>query len=313
MKVVIIGGGAMGSLLAAKLTPHAEVWLVSGWRAHVEAIRRDGLRLTETDGSTRTLTVRVVTPPIEGGGDADLALIAVKARQTEEAAHRAAALLKPDGLALSLQNGLGNVERIAAVLGTERAVQGVTAHGATMVAPGHVRHAGAGPTHMATRPAIARQMEGVRALFEAAGFETRLSGNLDSVVWGKLVVNAGINALTAILGVPNGALVERAGARQAMEAAVVEAAAVARAAGIALPYEDPVRRAREVARATASNRSSMWADVLRGVPTEIDAINGAVVRAGRRFGVPAPVNQMLVWLVQAVEAGYSVSSAKKSG
>jgi len=173
-----------------------------------------------------------------------------------------------------------------------------------------VRHAGSGPTHLATRPAIARRMAAVQSLFKAAGFETHLSDNLDSLLWGKLVINAGINALTAILGVPNGFLLEAEEARRAMEAAVAEAAAVARAAGIALPYDDPLRRAREVARATATNRSSMLADVTRAAPTEIAVINGAVVRAGERFGVATPVNQMLVWLVQALEWRYRSSVEK---
>ncbi|MFQ5575486.1 MAG: ketopantoate reductase family protein [Anaerolineae bacterium] len=308
MKIAIIGGGAMGSLLAAKLPPLAPVWLVSSWAEHRQAINRHGLRLTELDGAERTVAVAAVDSPAGVAGKVDLALICVKSRQTEAAGERAAALLNPDGLALTLQNGLGNAERLAAALGAGRVVQGVTSHGATLVGPGHVRHAGAGATHLAVRPGLTRRLEAVRQLFEQAGFETHLSANLDSLVWGKLVINVGINALTAILRTSNGALVEVEPARVLMSAAVAEAVAVAQAKGISLPYLNPQAQVEQVARATAANRSSMLSDVIRAAPTEIEVINGAVVKAGEQLGLPTPVNRLLAQLVRAIEATYSSGS-----
>jgi 2-dehydropantoate 2-reductase len=143
-------------------------------------------------------------------------------------------------------------------------------------------------------------------LFQAAGFEAHLADNVDNLVWGKLIVNVGINALTAILRVPNGALAELPAARTLLERAVVEAVAVVQAKKITLPYENPVERVVGVARATAANRSSMLQDVLRGAPTEIGVINGAIVHEGERVGVPTPVNQMLTDVVRAIEASYTV-------
>ncbi len=302
MKIAIVGAGAMGGLFGAKLSLLADVWLVDPWTAHVQAMQRDGLRLMELDGTESVVRVRAVTDPATVDDKVDLAIIFVKSHQTTEAARWAGQLLKPDGLALTLQNGLGNLETIAAVVGAARAVQGVTSHGATLLGPGQVRHAGQGPTHLATRPAIGDQLNAVAALFTEAGFEVHLSDNLDGLIWGKLIVNAGINPLTAILRVPNGRLAEVEPARALMVAAVDEAARVARAKGITLPYDNPQQQAVTVAVATAPNRSSMLADVLRGAPTEIDVINGAIVREGARLDIPTPVNQALVWLVKALEA-----------
>ncbi len=302
MKIAIIGAGAMGSLFGARLASLAEVWLVDAWAEHIEAIRRDGLRLINLDGSIWQVSVKATTDPAAVDDPVDLAIIFVKSYQTAQAAAWAAPMLGADGLALTMQNGLGNLEVMAEVLGAERCVQGVTSHGATLLGPGQVRHAGAAATYLATRPSIDARVRRIAELFTRAGFETHLSDNLDSLLWGKLVINVGINALTAILRVRNGVLAEVAPARALMDAAVDEAVAVAQALGVTLPYADARARTREVALATAANRSSMLADVLRGFPTEIGVINGAIVREGARLGIPTPVNQTLVWLVQALEA-----------
>ncbi|MCS7259891.1 MAG: 2-dehydropantoate 2-reductase [Anaerolineae bacterium] len=305
MKIAIIGAGAMGSLFGARLAPLCHVWLVDAWEEHIRAIQRDGIQLTNLDGSTQRVTVNATTNPEAVGDEVDWAIIFVKSYQTAQAAAWAAPMLKAGGLALTMQNGLGNLEVMADVLGAERCVQGVTSHGATLLGPGQVRHAGAAATYLATRPAITERVQRIAELFTRAGFETHLSDNLDSLVWGKLVINVGINALTAILRVRNGVLAEVASARALMEAAVDEAVAVARARGITVPYADARARTREVALATAANCSSMLADVLRGFPTEIDVINGAIVREGARLGVPTPVNQTLVHLIKALEATHA--------
>jgi 2-dehydropantoate 2-reductase len=306
MKIAILGAGAMGSLFGAKLSPLADVWLVDPWAAHVQAMQRDGLRLIELDGTETVVSVQATTNPPTVGDGVDLALIFVKSHQTSEVAGWASPLLKADGLALTLQNGLGNLEAIASVLGLDRGVQGVTAHGATLVAPGQVRHAGQGTTHVASRPTVTAQLTKIAALFEQAGFKTDLSDNLDSLLWGKLIINVGINALTAILRVPNGLLAEVEPASALMTGAVDEAVQVAQAKGITLPYDDPQEQTRAVAIATGLNRSSMLSDVSRGVPTEIDVINNAIVREGASLGIPTPVNQTLVWLIKTFEATYSL-------
>jgi len=310
MKIAIIGAGAMGSLWGAKLSPLADVWLVDRWAEHVTTMQQKGLRVIGPDGEAQIVRVQATTRPEDVGRDVDLAIIFVKSPGTRWASQIAKTLLKPDRVALTMQNGLGNVETIAGVLGADRAVQGVTFHGATLVGPGRVRHAGAGATHLAIPAQNPGRLAEIKNLFEQAGFETHLSTHLDGLVWGKLVINAGINALTAILRIPNGLLLEIDSAGQVMVAAVAEAVRVAKAKEIELPYDDPVAQVRQVALATGSNRSSMLSDVVRRLPTEIDVINGAIVREGERMGLDTPVNQLLVWLVTAIEAGYELQMTR---
>jgi 2-dehydropantoate 2-reductase len=300
MHITIIGAGAMGSLLAFYLCEEADVWLLDRWRAQVETIARDGLRC-ERDG-VETLRRPHATADPTAIGPCDVALVLVKAHQTDWAAEQARLLSSDDRpLVITLQNGLGNRERLAAALGAGRVGQAVTSLGATLLGPGRVRHAGQGATVFAAEPGGALVAE-LAALFARAGLPAEVADDLDSLVWGKLVVNAGINALTALLRVPNGALADVPEAQALLARAAAEAAAVAAARGTALPYDDPVAHTLAVARATGANRSSMLQDVLRGSPTEIGAINGAVAAEGRRLGVPTPLNDLLAELVAALDA-----------
>lgn len=304
MKIAIIGVGAMGCLLAAYLEPLTEVVMLGHWQAQLTALQDQGLVLIHPDGRTTHHPVRVChSDDAAAVRPVDLALILVKSRQTAVAAGVATQVLATAGLAITLQNGLGNLERLAAVLGDERAVQGVTSQGATLLKPGMVQHAGHGPTYLATTPATAEQIAAIAALFCQAGLETSLVESVDSLIWGKLAVSSGINPLTALLRVPNGFLAENETARQIMSQAAEETATIARALGIQLPYADAAQQALAVAQATANNYSSMLQDVLRGAPTEIEAICGAVVAYGRRVNVPTPLNELLLRQVQAVEAG----------
>ena len=175
-RITIIGAGAMGSLFGGLLASVAQVELVDPWREHVEAMRREGLRLVEPDGE-KVIPISATTDPAEVG-PADLAIVFLKSHQTEWGAEVAHRILKPDGLALTLQNGLGNRDVLARMLGEARAWQGVTAHGATLLGPGRVRHAGRGPTHLETRPEIAERAQEVATLFQQAGIETHLSPDL---------------------------------------------------------------------------------------------------------------------------------------
>jgi 2-dehydropantoate 2-reductase len=279
--ITLVGTGALACLFGAKLAKLAPVTLVGTWAEGLAALENRGIWLEAAGAisTTRVSAAHWACPP----PPADLVLVLVKAWQTARVAAHLPALLKPAGVAVTLQNGLGNRE----ILGG-RTCQGITTLGATLLGPGHVRLGGTGPTHLATPAWVAET-------FSQAGFETQAveAGQMDSLVWGKLAVNCGINALTALLRVPNGELLRRPEAALQMEQAATECAAVAQAHNISLPYADPAARVREVAQCTAANFSSMLQDVLRGAPTEIDAINGAVMRAGQRLGVPTPVNEAL--------------------
>ncbi len=302
MELLIIGAGAMGGLFASLLAPHAAVTLLTTNREHAAVIGAQGLTLVDLDGATRQLPVRVLTDPKDYGRRADLILVCTKTRATAAAAATARDLLAEDGLVLTLQNGLGNLEQLVVAVGANRAAAGVTSQAATLLAPGRVRHAGSGPTVLGRPAGRAGAVGAVAALFNRAGLDTRISDDVDSLLWSKLIVNVGINALTALLRVPNGVLAQTPACDLLMTRAVDEAVAVARALHIDLDYERQLERVREVCVRTADNRASMLQDILRGRATEIDAINGAVVACGRQAGVATPVNLLLTQLVHALEA-----------
>jgi len=278
----------MACLFGARLSPVAEVTLVGGWAAGLQAIRERGITVEPAEGPAETVSVGVAALD-EPSPPADLALVLVKTWQTPRVAAELPARLKPDGLALTLQNGLGNLEQLG-----PSARLGVTTLGATLLGPGRVRPGGQGPTHIAGPAWIADIL--VKAGFDAYPAAEQA---VDSLLWGKLAVNCGINALTALLRVRNGELLRRPDALRLLEQAAAECAAVAAARGISLPYADAAAEAREVAARTAANHSSMFQDILRGAPTEIDAINGAVARIGQSINVPVPINTTLWRLVRA--------------
>ncbi len=305
MDILIIGAGAMGGLFGALLAPVASVRLYTTNSTHARVINRDGLMLTEMDGTTHTVRIRVCAAPDDCGRQADLVLLCTKAQATHAAAVTARMLLAEQGLVLTLQNGLGNLEQIAAVVGPARAAAGITAQAATLLAPGHVRHAGCGATVLAAGPGQEGQQAKIAAiaeLFNRAGIDTRISKDSVSLVWSKLIVNVGINALAALLRVPNGVLAQMPACAMLMNQAVDEAVAVARALRIPMDYEAQRERVREVCLLTGANQASMLQDILRGATTEIEAINGAIVAKGREVGVPTPVNLLLTQLITALEA-----------
>ena len=233
---------------------------------------------------------------------ATAAVLAVKSWQSERAARLAAGVLAPDGLAVTLQNGLGNLEKLAKCVGAERAVAGVTTQGAALLGPGYVRYGGGGETFFALCASTRVRLQKLAALFEAAGFPARLTDELEGLLWGKLAISAGINALTALLSIPNGELLSRPDASEIMLAAARETEAVATALGVEMPF-DASEEVSKVAASTGSNFSSMMQDMLRGAPTEIDAINCAIAREAVRHGVTTPVNDMLCKLVRAARSG----------
>ena len=314
MKIAIIGPGALGGLLGALLFEAGEdVWLVDYRPDRVARWRRQGLRLCPPEGEARRIAVPIGLP--QEVGPAELTIIAVKAPQTRGAALNLPGLMAAGGLALTLQNGLGNVEILAGVVGPERLLAGVALLGVTRAAEGEIILAGRGailigaPGGSQVTPAETAR---VAEVLRRAGLDCREVADLEAVLWEKLLINVGINPLTALLRVPNGALPELPEAWALAVAAANEALAVARAAGVPLMV-DPEERLRQVCLATAANRSSMLQDVLAGRPTEIEALNGQVAARGRALGVPTPVNDLLTDLLRALgEAGpFQVSSEQE--
>ncbi len=308
MRVLILGTGALGCVYAARLAAHADVTMLGTWTEGVDAIRDAGIRVTGPDGQTWTARVRAEHDP-EAVAPVDVALILVKSYQTRRAAAWAAQQLGPGGLAVTLQNGLDNLPVLVEAVGLARAAVGVTYNAATLLGPGEVRHVVSLPTYLSlarareqVEPAGAApaQLHALAGLLDRAGLAAQVSDDVEGRLWGKAVANAAINPLTALWRVTNGELLARPERRRLLAALACEAAAVAEARGIALPFTEPVAYVESVCEATAANRSSMLQDVERGRPTEIDSISGIIAAEGARLGVATPLTGVVWRLVQAL-------------
>jgi 2-dehydropantoate 2-reductase len=286
-------------LFAARLAAedHA-VTMLGTWREGLAALRQHGVTLVQPDGSQQSFPVTVADDPKACKG-AKYALVLVKSWQTARAAKQLKECLAKDGVALTLQNGLGNQEALAKELGEERVALGVTTTGATLLSSGRVRPGGEGVVSVGAHPRV----EPLVGLLREVGFNVEVLEDVDSLIWGKLVINAAINPMTALLRVANGVLLERESARQLSADLAREVLAVAEAQDIQLAYDNPVAASEKVMEKTATNNSSMFQDIQRGAPTEIDAICGAIVRTGKELGVETPVNYSVWKLIRAVVEG----------
>ena len=292
-EITIIGTGAMAMLMGARLaSAGVQVRLLGTWQESIDAVNQRGICVVE-DGVTRHIPAKAYSDPEQLKGTR-LALVLVKSWQTDRAASQLSEILAGDGVALTLQNGLGNGEILRAALGQERTAMGVTTYGATVLGPGEVRPGGEGIISVQEHPRLSELMD----LFQRGGFTFQQMPDLSGLVWGKLVINVAINPLTALLEVKNGKLLDSPAVTHLMGMAAQEAAAVAKSLGVPLNFSEPAQAAKAVADATGENMSSMLQDIRRGAPTEIDALCGEVVRLGKEIKVATPVNELLAMLIQ---------------
>ena len=305
MKIAVIGAGAMGSLFGAMLAgTDNEVWLYDVWQEHVQTINQEGLSI-EREGQTRVVRLNATTDPNQIDR-ADLTIIFVKSTQTRTAAKTAQQIAGSDRSVMTLQNGMGNADIIAEFIEPDRILAGTTSHGATMLGAGRIRHAGIGATTIGTWAATeqGRQIAGRFAdFFTAAGIETAAVDEVRSVDWNKLLINIGINAITALTSIKNGQILDLEITRELSRNAVEEAMKIAGEMNIKV-RKDAVDHVYAVAEATAVNRSSMGQDVDNNRQTEIRTINGFIVREANRLGLKAPVNETLTALVETLQHHY---------
>jgi 2-dehydropantoate 2-reductase len=303
MRIVVLGAGAMGSLVAARLArAGTETTLLGRPSAHMAAIRSAGLMVEELDGSRRAVRVSVADRADTAAGS-DLVVVLVKAWATAEAVTPLRGWLAPGAAILTLQNGLGNPAAIRAGLGEESrpdVLVGVTAQAALRPAPGVVRHTGQGPTVIGREDGrVDGRLGDVARVFSMAGLPTTAAADVEWWVWRKLAVNAAINGLTALCGVTNGEIATDPALRPAAAILADEVAAVARRRGLELG--NVVEIVDEVAGATARNRSSMLQDIEAGRRTEVDAIHGAIASIAEELGTAAPANQIIAALIRRRE------------
>jgi 2-dehydropantoate 2-reductase len=304
MQIVIVGPGAMGSLCSALLSrSQEEVWLLDKYSERADKINQRGISIEGVSGSWKA-HVKTVSQA-QDIKKADLIIIGVKSYDTKEAMLKVKPLIGANTVVLTLQNGIGNLEVIGEIAGTDKVVGGVTSHGATLLDVGCIRHAGRGETIIGRLDGkITSQMRSIREIFNKVGLETKISRDIKGLLWSKLIINVGINALTAITRLANGKLIAYEGTRRILRDAVSEATKVVKRKKIKLNYDDPLAKVEAVCEATATNISSMLQDILRNKRTEIDFINGVIVRQAQELGIPVPVNSLLLDLVKTIEASY---------
>ena len=269
-----------------------------GRLSHVEAIQRDGLWLdTQTFSERVKLQASTEASAVVG---AQLLLFCVKSTDTLNSARQIAPYLPADAVVLSLQNGVDNAAALQTIL-TQPVISAVVYVATEMAGPGHVRHHGRGELVIGTAAASVTISSKIAALFGAAGVPVQVSDNVTGALWAKLIVNCAYNALSAITQMPYGRLVQAEGVEHLMHEVVNECLTVAAAAGITLPgnsFDDVAR----IARTMAEQLSSTAQDLARGKRSEIDHLNGYVVRQAQALGMSAPVNQTLHTLVKLLES-----------
>lgn len=312
MKIVIVGPGAMGLLFAGlflrQKKKELEVILLDKDKERAGRISREGISVEGIAGNWH-VPVRAVSDAKEID-KADLVMICVKSYDTKSAIKSVKPAVGEDTMVLTLQNGIGNIEIIQEVAGQDKVIGGITSMGATLLSETKVRFAGKGDTVIGRIDGkIPVQVRAIRELFNAGGMDVRISRDIKGFLWSKLIINAGINPLTAVTRLHNGKLLDFEGTRRLMAQAVSEAVKLAKRKRIKLIYDDPLAKVEAVCEATASNVSSMLQDVIKKRATEIDYINGVIVRQGQELGIPVPVNSLLVDLVKTIEASYKETVA----
>ncbi len=305
MNISIIGPGAIGLLFAGKLQKtESIVKLIDHRKDRAEQMNKEGI-VFENDEEKYSYKVPVETG-IESVSGSDLVIIAVKAYNTEDVA-KALDSINYKGYALTLQNGYGNTDILKQYLPEKMLIAGITSEGANLKNIRHVKHAGRGKTSFGPVSGSAENgsvLSEITTIFNEAGFETEISYDTRSLIWSKLIINVGINALTAILKVQNGKLPESNYSMILMHDLVNEAVTVSDKTGINLPYHDPLEKVKEVCMLTGENYSSMYQDIKYSRKTEIDFINGAVVSQGEKCGIECPVNRSITDIIHALESFY---------
>jgi 2-dehydropantoate 2-reductase len=302
MKIAIVGCGAMGSVYAALLGAAGhEVWAIDAWREHVEAMRSNGLRLEGASGD-RTVRLNATTQAAEAGL-CDLVIIATKAMHVEAAAESVRALLGPDTLVLSIQNGLGGPDTAARVLGRERLLVGVVGgFGASMRGPGHAHHNGWELVRLGELSGpITPRLEKVAEVWRSGGFKVKCFHDIGQLVWEKLICNVCFSGTCALTEFTIAQVMNDPDAWEVASGCAKEAYAVARAKGVRLDIEEPVAYVRNFGSKIPDARPSMLLDHMAGRMSEIDAINGAIPVAGKALGVATPYNTVVSALVRAKE------------
>jgi 2-dehydropantoate 2-reductase len=313
-RVAVVGAGAVGGYFGGMLARAGAHVTLIGRPMHVDVWTREGLFLDSINFQESVPVAASIE--VSASRDADLVLFSVKSLDTEETARQLARHVRGDVLVVSLQNGVDNVDRMRAVAALDP-IAAVVWIASSMPAPGRVNHGGRGDLLIGdlpgrSSPAREAVLSRVSAWFEAAGVPCRVSPNIQADLWTKLITNAALNAISAVVHAPYGDTVAIPESRETIRQLVNECVAVARASGVSLPAVDDVQRVWRFAENVGQIYASTARDLERGKRTEIDSLNGFVVRRGAELGVPTPVNQSLLALVKLREAQFGRTAASQA-
>ena len=304
--VAVVGAGAMGCLFGGLLAEGGlDVTLIDVWQEHVDRINMNGLLMVGYGGD-RSIPVRATTDPSELA-PVDVLFVQCKAPYTKEAVGRVLHLLREDSVAISFQNGLGNEENIGEVTGMERVLGGVTAQGAAVEGPGAVRNFGDLPTHIGEMGgSVSDRSRRIASALDSAGLQTSPVADIRQAIWKKLLANIAISPTSAIANLTIKQVFALPELKETAFEALDEAVEVARAEGVDLNAAETREVIDQIAgpEGTGDNKSSLCVDILNRRPCEVDVINGAVVKLGRKHGISTPVNKTLVAAVKALESHY---------
>ncbi|MDD5504977.1 MAG: 2-dehydropantoate 2-reductase [Candidatus Omnitrophica bacterium] len=305
MKIAIVGPGAIGCLLAGLLSRQKgrhDVWLLDKHPQRAKKIKESGITIEGVTAAKQSVNITADAKLI---GQSELVVIATKSYDTESALASIKPLLSGETNVMSLQNGIGNLQLVSDMVGQDRTVCAITSHGATLISDGRVKHTGKGDTVIGKLDGkLFRDVRHISNALNDAGIMTKTSKDIGNALWSKLIINAGINPLSAICRVPNGVILKREGIKELMRQLVIEAVKVAKKNKIKLIFDDPLAKVESVCQSTADNISSMLQDVLNKKRTEIDFINGAISRYAKNAGIKTPVNDTIVCIIKAIEDSY---------
>jgi len=310
MNIIIIGAGAMGCLYGAYLSKQNTVTLLDSYAPQVEAINANGMTVVEQGGTEAHYGNLKAARSGSVDAVADMVIVFVKSTYTEAALAANKNLLGEHTIVMTLQNGAGNDRKIGQYVRPENIVIGTSKHNSVNLGGGRIRHSGNGATTIGSNLRIPETLDSVAALLRNAGFITEVSHDIQRIIWSKLFVNLSINTFTAITRAPIGNMIENRYAWDFAEKMICEAVDVAEADGTHFSYIEVLNMVHHVCEDAGKGYSSMYQDVQRGIMTEIDAINGAIVEQAKLYNVAAPYNSLIVDLIHAIEGAYIYNKDK---
>jgi len=309
MKILIAGAGAMACLTGGKLKASGEdVRLYNRLNSHVETINKQGLRLVEKDNSVTHIDLEIVQD-LQADEQVDILLVLLKAQANEAVLSKLRNKLAKETVIVTMQNGIGNADTIQQLFPKNTVVSGTLGHGASVEHDGTILHRGWGVNYLGNvEDNFANNtLEAFAEKLSKAGMKTEVSQDVNAVIWNKLFVNAGFNSVTALTRLKNGDILNTPEGEDLLRAVTAEAVLVARAEGVDADVEAVVEECLRMGRQDiGGNKSSMLMDILKKRQTEIDVINGGIVKLGEKHGIETPVNAALSGLIRIIEQNYKL-------